>query len=358
VGGGLLRQPRVKAPQAVATVAAGTSVVTGIVSMSFKIASGTRPQVFESAYTEYSGTAVSSWAATLATTPDPADVLICAVLHNDTLGAASITGCGATWTVNEVNDTAAKFDMHVWTGVNPTGAGRSRSPRRTRAPARSGCCGSSGVGQSVTSAYNRTTGLSGTGPSVSAGPSQLVVALQALSGVGSADYPDHQRQPGARQLVHRRAAAGQHRQRLDARRLERTERPGCLHRDRDVGFRAGLAHRDGADRIGDDEMTDVAIAPGEDLTLQIPVTDADGNPANVAGADGDFLVFDAPFSTTVLFAGVMTVADAAGGLVSFTLPGSATASYGGEYHVLYFETWLVDGDQKRTRLDHGKLTLA
>jgi hypothetical protein len=105
-------------------------------------------------------------------------------------------------------------------------------------------------------------------------------------------------------------------------------------------------------------MTDVAIAPGEDLTLQIPVTDADGNPANVAGASGDLLVFDAPFSTTVLFAGAMAVTDAAGGLVSFTLPGSATASYGGEYHVLYFETWLVDGNQKRTRLDHGKLTLA
>jgi hypothetical protein len=186
---GCYASPGVKAPQAVATVAAGTTPVTGIVSMSFKIAGGTRPQVFESAYTEYSGTAVSSWAATLATTPDPADVLVCVVLHNDTLGAASITGCGATWTVNEVHDTAAKFDMHVWTGVDPTGAG---AVTVTSANARTGkirVLRVSGVGQSVTSAYNRTTGLSGTGPSVSAGPSQLVVALQALSGVGSADYP-------------------------------------------------------------------------------------------------------------------------------------------------------------------------
>jgi hypothetical protein len=114
--------PGAQAPQAVATVGAGTSTVTGIVSMSFKIASGTRPQVVESAYTEYTA-ATGTWTATLATTPDPADVLICAVLHNDALGSLAISGCGATWSLNQLNDTGAKYEMHVWTGVNPTSAG-------------------------------------------------------------------------------------------------------------------------------------------------------------------------------------------------------------------------------------------
>jgi hypothetical protein len=105
-------------------------------------------------------------------------------------------------------------------------------------------------------------------------------------------------------------------------------------------------------------MTDVKVAPSEDLTLRIPVTDADGNPVDVGGASGEFPVTDSPSSPSVLFAGVVSVADAAGGLLDFTLPGSATASYGSEYHVLYYETWLVDANQKRTRLDYGKLTLA
>jgi hypothetical protein len=98
-------------------------------------------------------------------------------------------------------------------------------------------------------------------------------------------------------------------------------------------------------------MTDVAAAPGEDLTLHIPVTDPDGNPADVAGADGEFIVHDAPLSHTILFAGSMS-------LVDFVLPGSATESFTAEFHVLYYETWLIDTGGARTRLDNGKLTLA
>jgi hypothetical protein len=105
-------------------------------------------------------------------------------------------------------------------------------------------------------------------------------------------------------------------------------------------------------------MTDVALAPGEDLTLHIPVTDADGNPANVAGATGEFPVADAPLSSTVLFAGTMAITDAAGGLVTFTLPGSATEPFASELHVLHFAAWLIDAGGKRTRLDQGKLVLA
>lgn len=105
-------------------------------------------------------------------------------------------------------------------------------------------------------------------------------------------------------------------------------------------------------------MTDVAAAPGEDLTLHIPVTDPDGNPADVTGATGEFIVHDAPLSHTILFAGSMSIADAAGGLVDFVLPGSATESFTAEFHVLYYETWLIDAGGARTRLDNGKLTLA
>jgi hypothetical protein len=282
--------PGSKAPQAVATVGAGTSVVTGIVSMSFKIASGSRPQVVESVYSEYS-TAVSSWAATLATTPDPADVLICAVLHNDTLGAPPSVAAARPGRLKQVNDTAGKFDLHVWTGINPTSAGPVTVTSTNARTGKIRVLRASGVGQAVSTAYSNPNGLTGTGP--------CHRRTEPARGGHTGDerrvqrrLPDHQRQPGAGQLGHRRDAEDRGEQRHDAGRLDRTERPGCLHRDRDVGFRAGLAHRDGADRIGDDEMTDVAIAPSEDLTLQIPVTDADGNPVDVGGASGEFLVTD------------------------------------------------------------------
>jgi hypothetical protein len=178
----------VKTPQALVTVGAGTSVVTGLVSMSFKIAGGSRPQVVESVYSEYS-TVVSSWAATLATTPDPADVLICAVLHNDTLGAATISGCGATWTAKQVNDTAGKFDLHVWTGINPTSAGPVTVTSTNARTGKIRVLRASGVGQSVSTAYSNPNGLTGTGPAVIAGPSQLVVAIQGMNGVSNADFP-------------------------------------------------------------------------------------------------------------------------------------------------------------------------
>jgi hypothetical protein len=104
-------------------------------------------------------------------------------------------------------------------------------------------------------------------------------------------------------------------------------------------------------------MTDVTVAPSEDLTLRIPVTDADGNPVDVTDADGEFPVTDSPMSHTVLFAGTMSVADAADGQLDFVLAGSATAPFVNEYHVLYYELWLVTGGA-RTRLDSGKLTVA
>jgi hypothetical protein len=177
-----------KAPQAVATVNAGTSVVTGIVSMSFKIASGTRPQVVESAYTEYQAT-TGTWTATLATTPNPADVLICAVLHNDALGSVAISGCGATWTLNQLNDTGAKYEMHVWTGVNPTSAGPVTVTTGNARTGKIRVLRSSGTAPSVATAYARPNGTSGTSPSINASPGQVVVALQGCSGLGTSDFP-------------------------------------------------------------------------------------------------------------------------------------------------------------------------
>jgi hypothetical protein len=104
-------------------------------------------------------------------------------------------------------------------------------------------------------------------------------------------------------------------------------------------------------------MADVAIAPGEDLTLHIPVVNEQGNPVDVSSATGEFPAYDAPLSRTVLLSGAMTVTDGPGGLVAFTLPGSATEPFAGEFHVLYYELWLINASA-RTRLDHGKLTLA
>lgn len=176
-----------KAPQAVTNVGA-SAVANGIVSMSFKLAAGSRAQVLESVYTDYS-TATATWTATLATTPDPADVLICAIPHLDTLGAVSISGCGATWTLQEIHDTAAGYDMHVWTGINPTGAGAVTVTSANTRQGKIRVLRVSGVGQSVSTTYSRTTGLSVTGPSVTAGPGQLVVALQAVNGIGSSDFP-------------------------------------------------------------------------------------------------------------------------------------------------------------------------
>jgi hypothetical protein len=180
--------PGAQAPQAVATVGAGTSTVTGIVSMSFKIASGTRPQVVESAYTEYTA-ATGTWTATLATTPDPADVLICAVLHNDALGSLAISGCGATWSLNQLNDTGAKYEMHVWTGVNPTSAGPVTVTTGNARTGKIRVLRSSGTAPSVSTAYARPNGTSGTSPSMNASPGQVVVALQGCSGVGTSDFP-------------------------------------------------------------------------------------------------------------------------------------------------------------------------
>lgn len=176
-----------KAPQAVTNVGA-SAVANGIVSMSFKLAAGSRAQVLESVYTDYS-TATATWTATLATTPDPADVLICAIPHLDTLGAVSISGCGATWTLQEIHDTAAGYDMHVWTGINPTGAGAVTVTSANTRQGKIRVLRVSGVGQSVSTTYSRTTGLSVTGPSVTAGPGQLVVALQATNGISTSDFP-------------------------------------------------------------------------------------------------------------------------------------------------------------------------
>jgi hypothetical protein len=134
-------------------------------------------------------TATSTWTATLAKTPDPADILICAVVHNDTLGAVSISGCGAAWTLAESHDTGAQFDMHVWVGLNPTSAG---TVTVTSANARTGkirLLRVSGVSPTYTTTYSRGTGTSFTGPTVSVGPGQLAVALQAVSGTGTSDYP-------------------------------------------------------------------------------------------------------------------------------------------------------------------------
>jgi len=103
-------------------------------------------------------------------------------------------------------------------------------------------------------------------------------------------------------------------------------------------------------------MTDVATAPSEDLTLHKPVVDDQGNPVDVSAATGEFPAYDAPLSRSVVLSGTMTVSDGPGGLVTFTLPGSATEPFVGEYHVLYYELWLINGGA-RTRLDHGKLTL-
>jgi hypothetical protein len=105
-------------------------------------------------------------------------------------------------------------------------------------------------------------------------------------------------------------------------------------------------------------MTDVAVAPSEDLTLTSAVTNPDGTPRDVTGYTGEFPVTDAPTSPTVLFAGTMQITDAAGGQVAFTLPGTDTASFRGEYHVLYYQTWLVDPTGARTRIDDGRLILA
>jgi hypothetical protein len=105
-------------------------------------------------------------------------------------------------------------------------------------------------------------------------------------------------------------------------------------------------------------MTDIQVAPGEDLTLQIPVTNPDGTPRDVTGAIGEFPVHDAPRSATVLFAGTMTVIDGPGGLLAYLLPGTATSSFASEFHVLYYELWLVDAGGARTRLDDGKMILA
>jgi hypothetical protein len=105
-------------------------------------------------------------------------------------------------------------------------------------------------------------------------------------------------------------------------------------------------------------MTDVAVAPGEDLVLNIPVVDDSGNPRDVTGASGEFPIFAAPLSPSVLFGGSMAITDAVNGLVAFTLAGSDTGSFRNEYHVLYYETWLVDSGGARTRLGSGKLTLA
>jgi hypothetical protein len=104
-------------------------------------------------------------------------------------------------------------------------------------------------------------------------------------------------------------------------------------------------------------MTDHAIAPSEDLTLHLPVVDDQGQPVDVSAATGEFPAYDAPLSRTVLLSGAMTVLDGPGGIVTFTLPGSATASFAGEYHVLYYELWLINGGA-RTRVDNGRLTLA
>jgi hypothetical protein len=103
-------------------------------------------------------------------------------------------------------------------------------------------------------------------------------------------------------------------------------------------------------------MTDHAIAPSEDLTLHLPVVDDQGNPVDVTGATGEFPAYDAPLSRTVLLSGSMAVTDGPGGLVAFTLPGTATAPFAGEFHVLYYELWVIHGGA-RTRADHGKLTL-
>jgi hypothetical protein len=176
-----------KAPQAVANLGA-SSVASGIVSMSFKIAAGTRPQVVESAYTEYQAT-TGTWTATLATTPDPADVLICAVLHNDALGSLAISGCGATWSLNQLNDTGAKYEMHVWTGVNPTSAGPVTVTTGNARTGKIRVLRSSGTAPSVSTAYARPNGTSGTSPSMNVSPGQVVVALQGCSGVGSSDFP-------------------------------------------------------------------------------------------------------------------------------------------------------------------------
>jgi hypothetical protein len=54
----------------------------------------------------------------------------------------------------------------------------------------------------------------------------------------------------------------------------------------------------------------------------------------------------------------MSIIDGPGGLLAFVLPGSATSSFASEFHVLYYELWLVDAGGARTRLDYGKMTLA
>jgi hypothetical protein len=54
----------------------------------------------------------------------------------------------------------------------------------------------------------------------------------------------------------------------------------------------------------------------------------------------------------------MSIVDGPGGLVAYLLPGSATSSFAAEFHVLYYELWLIDTSGARTRLDYGKMTLA
>lgn len=105
-------------------------------------------------------------------------------------------------------------------------------------------------------------------------------------------------------------------------------------------------------------MTDIQVAPSEDLTLQIPVTNPDGTSKDVTGATGEFPVHDAPRNPTVLFTGSMSILDAAGGLLAYTLSGSATSAFAGEFHVLYYELWLIDTSGARSRLDSGKMTVA
>jgi hypothetical protein len=168
---------------------AANSRYTGLVSMSFKTIATSRPQVAESVFTNYGSTA--SWAATLTTTPDPAtDVLVVALWHLDTLGATSISGCGATWTPIETHDTAAGYDMHVWVGRGATTAGPVTV---TSANSRAGHIRvlrvSGQGGTAAASSYARPNGAAVTGPVVTAGPGQVVLALMAASGTGLNETP-------------------------------------------------------------------------------------------------------------------------------------------------------------------------
>lgn len=183
----------VKAPHVTFNMVGGVS--TNIASMSFKIAAGSRPQVAESAWSEATG---PTWVATLQTTPDPSDVLICALVHNGSIGAASISGCGATWTVRQVHDAAGDYDMHVWTGINPTGGGAVTVTTANSVQGKIRVLRASGAGNTVATSYarNPTAAASFTGPTVTAGPGQLVVALQAASGTGASDVPIASASPG------------------------------------------------------------------------------------------------------------------------------------------------------------------